>query len=299
MMSANLVVAQPPTDRSSALLPPLSPSPIDLFRRLLATNETGRAQFMAGKSEPLRQYLENRISEFEAMPIDERDTKLQALELRWYIPQLMRLKAADRASRLLAIPEPMRSIIRQRLLQWDILPPQLQQEVLDNETAIKFFERPEHAGGSEGALGAMSAGQRSDLEKRHAEWMALPEVKRRKIVERFDEFVGMPEAARSNALTRLTNIDYTQMQETLSQFSNLSKEQRVQAMQGFRKFAELSPGERAAFLKTAARWQTMSEKDRELWRKIVARAEMLRTSTPPIPPIIAPSEPSAFVVTNN
>jgi hypothetical protein len=300
LLSATPGVAQPPAGRATALLPPLSPSPIDLFRRLLATNETGRAQFTAGKAEPMKQYIESRIREFEIMPVNQRDAKLQALELRWYMPQVMKLKPADRASRLETVPEPMRSIIRQRLLLWDILPPQLQQEVLDNETAIKFFERPEQAAGSEGALGAMSVGQRSDLEKRYREWMALSDVKRREIIGRFDEFVGMPEAAKSNALTRLTNTDYAQMQQTLSQFNNLSKEQRVQAMQGFRKFAELSPAERAAFLKTADRWRTMSEKDRDLWRNVVSRAQAARTNAPPPMPGNAklPETATFFAIAN-
>ena len=300
LLGAHAGAGQPALDVRTAPLPPLSPSPIDLFRRLLATNAAGRDQFMVGKSVPLRQYLDDRIRDFEAMPAEERNAKLQALELRWYMPHVMRLKPSERAPRLDTVSEPMRSIIRQRLLQWDILPPQLQKEVLDNETAIKFFERPEQAGGPGNTLGAMSAGQRSDLEKRYVDWMALPENKRREIVARFDDFMGMPEATRSNVLARLTDIDYAQMQQTLSQFSTLSKEQRAQAMQGFRKFAELSPGEQAAFLKTAERWRTMSEKDRELWRNVVARAQAMRMNAPPpLPGDARLPESSTFLATNN
>lgn len=300
VLGANFVAGQPAPDVRTAPMPPLSPSPIDLFRRLLATNVTGRDQFMSGKSAAMRQYLESRIHEFEVMPADERNAKLQALELRWYMPRVMKLKPAERASRFETVPEPIRSIIRQRLLQWDILPPQLQQEVLDNETAIRFFERPERAGGSEGVLGAMSTGQRSDLEKRYAEWMMLPETKRQEIVRRFDELVGMPEAARSNALVRITEADYAQMQQTLSQFNALSKEQRAQAIQGFLKFAELSPAEQAAFLRTAQRWRTMSEKDRELWRDVVTRAQAVRTNAPPpMPGNARATESSTLLATNN
>ena len=300
LLTTNLVIGQPAPDVRTAPIPPLSPSPIDLFRRLLATNAIGRDQFMFGKSVALRQYLESRIREFEVMPAEERNAKLQALELRWYMPHVMRLKPAERASRLETIPEPIRNVIRQRLLQWDILPPQLQQEVLDNETVIKFFERPEQAGGSGKALDAMSAGQRDELDKRYKKWMVLPEGERARIVRRFDDFMGMPEAAQSNALARLTDTDYAQMQQTFSQFGTLSKEQRVQAMQGFWKFAELSPAEQAAFLKTAERWRTMSEKDRELWRTVVARAQAARTNAPPpLPGNVRVPETSTFLATNN
>jgi len=299
LLSANLAAGQPAPDSRPAPLPPLS-SPIDLFRKLLATNASGRAQFMAGRSTRLREYLESTIRDFEALSADERNAKLQALELRWYMPQVMRLKPTERAPRLETIPEPIRSLIQQRLLQWDVLPPQLQKQVLDNETAIKFFERPEQAGESRNALDAMSAAQRSDLEKRYKDWMALPEDQRRQIVRRFDEFVGMSENAKSNTLTRLTNTDYAQMQQTFSQFGNLSKEQRVQAIQGFKKFAELSPAEQVAFLKTAERWRTMSEKDRELWRNVVARAQAVRTNAPPpLPGNARLPETSTFLTTNN
>jgi hypothetical protein len=246
----------------------------------------------------MRQYLEKRIHEFEVMSTEERNAKLQALELRWYMPQVMKLKPTERAPRLDTIPEPIRSIIKERLLQWDILPPSLQQEVLDNETAIKFFERPEHVSGN--AFDAMSPGQRSDLERRYTNWMGLPEGTRREIVKRFDDFIGMPETARSNTLAQLTDTDYAQMQQTFSQFGMLSKEQRVQAMRGFQKFAELSPAEQASFLKTAERWRTMSEKDRELWRDVVVRAQAVRTNVPPpLPGSVRVPETSTFLATNN
>ena len=297
-LGLNVLAAQPSPD--GILLPPLSPSPIDIFRRLLATNEAGRAQFMAGKSAAAKQYLESRIDEFESMPVEQREAKLQWLELRWYMPPMMKLKPTERAPRLAAMPEPLRAIIQPRLLQWDILPPGLQQEILDNEVAIQFFERPEHAGTGQSALAAMSVEQRSDLEQKYQRWMTLSETKREQIMASFENFVEMPDPAKSNTLAKLTETERAQMQQTLAQFSTLPKEQRQQAMQGFRKFAELLPEERAAFLKTAERWRTMSERDRDLWRKIVARVEILRITPPPsLPVIIKPVESTTLLATNN
>src|ERR1041384_618145 len=86
--------------------PPLTVSPVQTFRMLLATNEIGRAQWLARKNPEQRQHLANKIQEYEAMPAAEREERLQALQLRWYLPLLMKMKAADRAQQLARIPLP-------------------------------------------------------------------------------------------------------------------------------------------------------------------------------------------------
>src|SRR5215203_2239886 len=82
--------AQPPEIPAPGLpFPPLPQSPVAVFRMLLATNEEGRTQWITKWKPAQRQYLESKVAEFTKLTANEREVRLQTLELRWYLPQLM------------------------------------------------------------------------------------------------------------------------------------------------------------------------------------------------------------------
>ena len=196
----------------------------------------------------------------------------------------MKMKPAERARRLAFIPPPDRDLITQRLSSWDILPPPLQKDVLENQTVIRLFVQPAPSS-PRPALNDLTAGQQSELQGQLDRWNQLPAVRRDQILASFNKFFDLRPEEKSKALANLTAVEQAQMAKTLSQFGTLPKEDRAQAMEGFKKFAQLTPAERAAFLKTAERWRTMSEKDRETWRKIVARLQAgPPAGQPPFPP---------------
>jgi len=238
-------------------MPSLAPSPVEVFRMLLATNEAGREQWLAGKAPEARRIIEAKLREYTALPAGERDTKLRELQLRWYVQQLMRIKAVDRPQQLTKIPEPDRTVVAQRVGRISILPPPLQQAVLTNPVAI--------------AVVAQNPAPR-----------AYDDPRRQEQIARLTEFVEMRHSERERLMSKLTRTEQEQMEKTLSTFGSLARGDRQDAMQGFRKFAQLSEAERQAFLSTAKRWREMSAADRDFWRRVVSALERAQTA-PPMP----------------
>lgn len=267
-----------------APLPPLPTSPVATFRMLLETNEAGRNQWLALNKPVQRQYLESKIAEYSSLTPEERTDRLQALQLRWYLPQLMKMTPADRAARLAQIPAPDRALLEGKLRTWTILPPSLRQDLLENQLAISVFVAAKQGGTNDAGLTGLSTAKQKELEEQSQRLNELPEARRAQAIANYERFFGMPTQQQSQALRKLTPVETAQMQQTLTGFNQLSAEQRKEALAGFRKFSELSALERAAFLQTAERWQAMSETDRENWRKMVARLRSAGAIPPPMPP---------------
>jgi len=282
VLAAGCVFAQTsPTAARTASppYPPLSASPVDTFRILLATNAAGREALLVTKSPYYRQVVETKMREYEALPAAERESRLQALQLRWYMLPMMKMTPAERAPRLKAIPQPDQSLIAQRLGQWDILPPQMKKDLLENESAVR-----QSVGTNGNAPRAVNAAPGSDLQGQLERWNQLPLVRQEQVLVNFQKFFELPKADKDKTLAQLTDTERSQMEKTLSSFSTLPREDREQAMQGFKKFVQLSPAERMSFLKTAERWRTMSEQDRATWRKIVAQLQRAPSAKPlPMP----------------
>ncbi len=278
---SKLTAALPPT-------PPLPPSPLDYFRRILAMSTTERDTLLAEKSPAVRKVLEDKLREYDTLSAAERQSRLRALELRWYLKPLMQMPASNRVSRLNAIPETDRSLVEERLHLWDQCPADLQQEILANETAIRYWVRPATAKPSPGlSVTNDSPGQRQQIEEGLARLNTLPEEKRQKIYEHFQRFFELNEEQKAKTLDVLTDTERRQMQGTLQMFGRLPKDQRDRCISGFKKFADLSPDEQRQFLQNADRWQAMSAKDREVWRKLVARV----LPKPPLPPGVKGRQP--------
>jgi hypothetical protein len=266
MLGANAALGQEGVAPQAPLsLPPPAPSPVELFRKLLGTNAAGREQLMSGKSVEARQFIEKKIREYEALSPEQREFRLASLQLRWYLPQLMKMKASERTPYLAGVAQPERSMIEERLTRWDMLPPPLQKEILENETAIRAFETSEQA-------------------------------TIRNANPNFEKFLQLSEDEKKQTLARLSDTDRAQIEKTFSRFKDLPANERAQALEGFKKLAELSPSERAAFLRTAERWQKMSQKDREFWRDMVTRLQ--GTQAPPPPPVKSEPEASSLLATN-
>jgi hypothetical protein len=248
-------------------VPSVNTSPVDLFRRLLTTNEAARAQFLASRTPQARKVIEAKLREYAALSAEEQNSRLYSLQLRWYTQQLLRMKAADRMQQITKIAEPDRTIVAGRLGRFSILPPPLQQAVLTNQLAINVFA-------AEGSV-RLSIDPRRDGQ-----------------FERLTQFIEMEQGEQQKVMVRLTETEHAQMQKTLSTFGKLPAEERREALEGFRKFASLSDNDRTAFLSTANRWRGMSEADRQFWRNIVAALQRSST-TLPIPPV--PVKPLAGI----
>ena len=288
LLAAGCLLAQPGLAPTNAALPMpfarLTPSPVELFRMLLATNSSARDAFLAGKSPKSQAVIQSKLREYEAMTPAAREARLQASQLHWYLPPLMGMNAAERARHVAAIPQPDRKLIEERLGLLSIFPPPLQNEIITNQNLFRLVETAEQSGGKN-PLGDLTGEQRNKLEQQYQVWIKL---------------VALPPDDRNKALSPLNEADRARMELTLSHLGGLSGEEREQAVQGFRKFAELSPADRITFLKTAERWRTMSAKDRQLWRSIVASMQRARTAPPlPMPQVNRPQPESSSLLATN
>ena len=130
---------------AGAAEPPLPPapsmaaSPVQTFRMLLATNAAGREAWLAQRTPAQRQIVESRIKEYASLSPAAREERLQGLQLRWHLPQLMKMTAPERAQQLARIPQPDRAVLEYKLSSWIILPPEIQKEILEHQEMINVF----------------------------------------------------------------------------------------------------------------------------------------------------------------
>lgn len=258
---APAVVSMPPL--------PQSVSPVSYFRGLLAMTPAERFDSLTNRSPEARQRILAKVHEYLALDPDERELRLCATELRWYLLPLLRASPTNYDAQLALVPDDLRSLVKSRLRQWEILPPPLQREFLDNDRALHYFTRvePTNSGGSGN----------------------LPDPQRQKIAEQFDQFFELTPAEKARALNTLSDAERAEMKKTLQTFDKLPPAQRFQCVRNFTKFAGMSSQERAEFLKNAQLWSRMSPQERQTWRDLVAHVPLwpplLHSALmPPMPP---------------
>jgi hypothetical protein len=277
----------PPAQSSFAvpanLMPPLPQSPVKFFRQLLAMTPRERADYLTNRPPEVRERILAKVREYLALNPDERELRLNATELRWYLLPLLRESPASRDARLAQVPDNLRTLVASRLEQWDALPAQFRQEFLDNERTLYYFSRVD-------ATNAAAAGRSPGTNNTElARWNALPEDERRKITAQFNRFFELTPDEKQKTLNTLSDNERAQMERTLQSFDKLPPAQRAQCIRAFTKFAGMSPAERAEFLKNAERWSQLPPKERQAWRDLVSQVPLW----PPLPPpsIMPPKPP--------
>jgi hypothetical protein len=247
---------------STNLLPPMpiQQSPVNLFRQLLMMSPSERNLSLAGRTPESRARIMVKIHEYLALEPDERELRLRATELRWYLTPLLRTPPADRDPQLVMVPPELRELAKARLTQWDLLPPSLQQEFLANDKTLLSFAQPAPA----------FTNSQSD-----------------KIAGQLDRFFELTAAEKRRILGTLSGTERAQMEKTLKRFDQLPPPQRVRCIRNYAKFAGMSAAERAEFLKSAESWSKMSPQERQAWRDLVSQVPLW----PPMPPSIMPPMP--------
>ena len=265
------------------ILPPLSQSPVNHFRQLLAMTPGDRNNYLTNRPPEIRERILAKIREYLALGPDERELRLRATELRWYLMPLLRESPADRDAHLAQVPDDLRGLVQSRLSEWIILPPSLQKEFLDNEGILHYFS---HVNSTNNApAGPGDANQ--------ARWNALSEADRSRITNEFNRFFELTPAEKQKTLNTLSDAERTQMDKTLQSFDKLPPAQRAQCIRAFTKFAGMSPAERTEFLKNAERWSQLPPKERQAWRDLVAQVPLWppmpnANIMPPKPPHLTP-----------
>ena len=274
-----------PTNLSLPPVPHLK-SPVDLFRELLAMTPAERENYLTNRPPEIRDRILAKVREYEALDPNERELRLRATELRWYLLPLLHESPTNRAARLAAIPDDLRPLVKTRLTQWDILPPPLQQEFLESERALRYFTHVDFPTSPPMPpmppmppdLGRHHGPQDSDL----ARWNALSEDQRQKIAAQFNQFFELTPMEKTKTLNTLSDAERQQMEKTLETFGKLPPAQRLQCIRAFTEFAGMSAQEKQDFLKNAQRWSQMSPKERQTWRDLVTHVP----EWPPLPPAL-------------
>jgi hypothetical protein len=257
-------------------VPALS-SPVDFFRQLLALPPEAQEKALAARPPAARERIAAKLAEYQALDPDERELRLRATELHWWLMPMLRAPAAERAARLAQVPANLRELVESRLMQWSILPPPLQDEILSNETALHYFSLVETA-----SRPAATAGQQ-------------------RIAREFNQFFELTPEEKEQALNTLSEAERAQMQETLKSFEKLPPQQRLLCVRNYAKFAGMGAAERAKFLRNAESWSKMSPSERQAWRDLVQTVPIW----PPMPPgldppnPVPPGVPSPGVATNS
>ncbi|MBU6410319.1 MAG: DUF3106 domain-containing protein [Verrucomicrobia bacterium] len=269
-----------------AIMPPPAAvrSPVDFFRNLLEMPPLQLHEFLAAKPPGIRVRIVAKIREYMALDPNQRELKLRATELRWYLLPLLHEPTASQTNQIARIPADLLPLVRARLEQWDALPSQLRGEFLDNERTLLYFTDVQGSKSNVASVPARPAPAPGD----QARWNALSQGARAKITRQFNEFFQLtPDEARQTLQT-LSAPERAQMERTLKTFNSLPPAQRLRCIRAFTDFAGMSPRDRAEFLKNAAKWAQMSPSQRQAWRDLVASVPLW----PPMPPsLIMPPMP--------
>ena len=122
-----------------SLQPPSPKSPVDLFRSLLDMSPSERREFIGKRPPETQKVIVAKIREYESLQPEQRELRLKVTELRWYLLPLLSTPVTNRETKLRGIPDNLRELIDARLLEWDKLTPQVQKDLLDNESTVRFY----------------------------------------------------------------------------------------------------------------------------------------------------------------
>lgn len=267
------------------IMPPAPQAPVTFFRQLLAMTPAERANYLTNRPPEIRERILAKVWEYLALDPNERELRLRATELRWYLLPLLREPPDGRAASLARVPDDLRDLVQSRLAQWDALPPQSQREFLDNEQTLHYFSHVE-------------ATNNPPPVSSQTRWDALPEEERKKITDQFGRFFELAPDEKQKALNTLSDAERAQMEKTLQSFDKLPPAKRAQCIRAFTQFAGMSPQDRVEFLKNAERWSQLPPKERQAWRDLVAQVPLWPPMPsalirPPMPPPVPrpPAQP--------
>ena len=263
-------------------MPPIPPSPIEDFRRLLKLTPAERDQALAEYPPANQEVLRRKLEAYAAMRSDQRDYRLRLLELRWHLLPLMNLAPTERGNYLQMIPVRLHDVVTTRLQQWDGLNPETRREILADqkkrELATSYFVHVRRSGtNSAVALQPGNPPHPNEVEEELKRWQSATPAHRQKMTAYLATFFDLGKADQEKALDQLAETERQEMQKTLDAFFAMSPEDRRACVNSFQKFATMSPAERASFLRNAARWQQMTPQERATWRNLVGKL-------PPMPP---------------
>ncbi|MCD6050359.1 MAG: hypothetical protein K0Q55_1762 [Verrucomicrobia bacterium] len=266
---------------------------MDDFRWLLAMTPEEREVELAGKSETSRTLLLAKLKEYDALSPEQQELRIRSTELFFDMTYLLGASPERRAEKLVRVPEDRRKLVQARLEQWDKLPPELQQEVKENQSALRYVIRVEAAPAAarEDVFAGMSAEHRKRVEEDIKKIQAMPKEKRGRMLENFHSMFDLSDKEQHAILEKLNQAERAKVEQRIADYEKLSPDERKRCMDSAKRFNNLSADDQARFIATAERWEKMSEDERNTWRNLVKQMPPLPpglTPPPPLPPGVKP-----------
>jgi hypothetical protein len=260
--------------------------PVDTFREVLLMEPAERERYLASRPLPSRKLMEGKLKEYESISPTQRELRLRATELYWYLLPLLTTPPTNRAAQYALIPTEVRTMVADRIEKWDALPDDAKARLLG-----KINRDDADPGDPPGIAPPLPPQVREDVERGIRQWRELNEQERQQIADRFYHFLELTPRERERTIRRLSAPERSQIEKTLGIFAGLNPDQRAVCFESLEKFASLSLEEREQFMQNAQRWEQMSPEER---RQLTGLIELLakRTPSPVVRLIRIPRPPS-------
>jgi len=253
---------------------------IELFRRILAMTPVEQDAWLTNRPPQARPLLEAKIREYQAMAPEAREAVLRATELHEYLLYFIRMPGAGRAPQLAQVPAVYRATVEEKLREFDLLPPELQTEVLAGKSTADYFLNPRPLL-TRTAHPAHPPVPPPPMPPEPLNYLSrLSTGQRQEMYASFQHFFDLDDADRQKTLATLPPAERVPVAKTLSDLEHLPREQRDRGLQSITTLAGMSEEQRASFFKNAAQWQDLPPSERQTWRKVVVHL-------PPLPPGLA------------
>jgi hypothetical protein len=258
-------------------------SPVAVFRELLAMSPQDRLKAIATRWPGKQNAILDKLTEYEILPNDLREQRLQETELRWYLLPLMDATPSNRAAGLAAVPNKYRSTVQERLQTWDLIPPTLKQQWKNDDMVADYFAQIQAAPDQRDViLRNVPPGRRVHIEEELKRWQDMSEAERQNALLGFKKIFELPPAEQEETLETVSDDERQQMKQTLDAYRTLTPAQRQQCIRSFEKFATMNVADRNQFLKNAERWSEMTPEERQKWRELVTVAPIMPQGSPPL-----------------
>lgn len=273
----------PPPNPGSVMVPPLprKQTPIERFRRLLASTTEERNRNLAKATPEAKSLILAKLAEFEKLRPDERELRLRVAQLQESLLPILQAKPADREALLAdSVPEDQPLLV-ERLKAWDQLTAEARQEILDSNRRFSWFARldPNETQQWDKVVTQSAPAVRLQVVQQLDLWKALPAEDRTRRATGYQQFFELSRDERSQALHVLSPTEQQQMEKALADFRSLTAADRTDCIAGYKKFSGLTPAEREQFLRNVTKWQAMTPAERLTWRRMVVLAHQ----RPPAP----------------
>lgn len=200
-----------------------------------------------------------------------------------------------RAELLSQTPAAIRPFVEDRLLTWDRLPPDRQQDLLTQQRILASTSGRARPNGPVPSRShptpPSSTPAAPDLQSALDRWQRLTPDERARRLSDFQRFFDLSDRDQARVLGLVPAAERRQMEATLSSYSTLPPDQRARVIRGIRRYVTLTAPERSQFVQALSQWQLMTPAERTTWRGLVDAVQP--------PPIPQPPRLRGFVVGTN